>query len=154
MKYLYLQPLLKKPGFRPPSQANLSANDLELYNVRNDGWCLITLALILISFTNAIPLYSSPKSIHSADAPKAFQSNKNNGALPYAKAVVAATIFHHVTTGIGAYQHYKLESHYNTSMGIGVWGNVWLTLTGLFTLLYLQSGKGDEDVEDVVKKAK
>jgi hypothetical protein len=74
--------------------------------------------------------------------------------LPYAKAVVAATVFHHVTTGIGAYQHYMLDSHYNTSMGIGVWGNVWLTLTGLITLFYLQSGKGDEDVEEVAKKAK
>lgn len=39
-------------------------------------------------------------------------------------------------------------------MGIGVWGNVWLTLTGLFTLIYLQSGQGDEDVEEVMKKAK
>lgn len=140
-------------GFRPPSQANLAANDLELYNVRNDGWCLITLALILVSFTNAVPLSPAPKAIHSADAPKALRSNRGNGALPYAKAVVAATVFHHITTGIGAYQHYKLESHYNFSMGIGVWGNVWLTLTGLFTLIYLQSGKGDQDVEDVVKKA-
>ncbi|KAL1602017.1 hypothetical protein SLS59_005184 [Nothophoma quercina] len=147
-------PLMVVAWFRPPAQANLQANDLELYNVRNDGWCLITLALILISFTNAVPLSPAPKAIHSADAPKALRSNRSNGALPYAKAVVAATVFHHITTGIGAYQHYKLESHYNTSMGIGVWGNVWLTLSGLFTLLYLQSGKGDEDVEEVLKKAK
>jgi len=141
-------------GFRPPSQANLAANDLELYNVRNDGWCLITLALILVSFTNAVPLSPAPRAIHSADTAKALESNKSNGALPYAKAVVAATVFHHITTGIGAYQHYKLESHYNTSMGIGVWGNVWLTVTGLFTLVYLLSGKGDENVEEMVKKAK
>ncbi|KZM28641.1 uncharacterized protein EKO05_0010158 [Ascochyta rabiei] len=144
-------PLMVVGWFRPPSQANLAANDLELYNVRNDGWCLITLALILVSFTNAVPLSPAPKAIQSADA---LKYNRGNGALPYAKAVIAATVFHHITTGIGAYQHYKLESHYNTSMGIGVWGNVWLTLTGLFTLLFLQSGKGDEDVEEVVKKAK
>ncbi|KAF3054188.1 hypothetical protein E8E11_012003 [Didymella keratinophila] len=147
-------PLMVVGWFRPPSQALLEANDLELYNVRNDGWCLVTLALILISFTNAVPLSPAPKAIHSADAPKALKSNRNNGALPYAKAVVAATVFHHITTGIGAYQHYKLDTHYNTSMGIGVWGNVWLTLTGIFTLIYLQSGQGDEEVEEVIKKVK
>jgi mannan endo-1,6-alpha-mannosidase len=129
----------KTQGFRPPSQLNLAPNDLELYNVRNDGWCLVTLAIILISFTNAVP-FSAPA--------------KNLASIPYAKSVVAATIFHHITTGIGAYQHYKLPSHYNTSMSIGVWGNVWLTLTGLFTLAMLQSDAGNETVEEVSKKAR
>jgi hypothetical protein len=72
-------PVMVVGWFRPPSQANLAPNDLELYNVRNDGWCLVTLALILVSFTNAVP---------SAGTSKA------SGALPYAKAVVAATVFH------------------------------------------------------------
>jgi hypothetical protein len=125
--------------FRPPSQANLAPNDLELYNVRNDGWCLITLALILISFTNAVP---------SAGTSKA------SGALPYAKAVVAATVFHHVTTCIGAYQHYKLDSHYNTSMAIGVWANVFLTLTGGITLASLLSDAGEKSVDEVTKKVR
>ncbi|CAO2649955.1 Nn.00g012470.m01.CDS01 [Neocucurbitaria sp. VM-36] len=126
--------------FRPPSQLNLAPNDLELYNVRNDGWCLITLALILISFTNAVPFNSAPATKLTS--------------IPYAKAVVAATVFHHITTGIGAYQHYKLETHYNTSMAIGVWGNVWLTLTGLATLGLLQSEVGSRDVEDVARKGR
>jgi mannan endo-1,6-alpha-mannosidase len=39
-------------------------------------------------------------------------------------------------------------------MSIGVWGNVWLTLTGLFTLIMLQSGKGDREVEEVARKVK
>jgi hypothetical protein len=108
--------------------------------VRNDGWCLVTLALILVSFTNAVPFTSAPATKLTS--------------IPYAKAVVAATVFHHITTGIGAYQHYKLPSHYNTSMSIGVWGNVWLTLTGLFTLAMLQSNAGNKPVEEVTKKAK
>jgi hypothetical protein len=127
-------------------------NDLELYNVKNDGWCLVTLALILVSFTNAVPFTSGSRAVHSADTPKALRSSI--GALPYAKAVVAATLFHHITTGIGAYQHYKLDTHYNTSMGIGVWGNVWLTLSGIVTLLILQSGAGEEDVQEVAKKVR
>lgn len=125
--------------FRPPSQANLAPNDLELYNVRNDGWCLITLALILVSFTNAVP---------------AAGTSKSSGALPYAKAVVAATVFHHITTGIGAYQHYKLDSHYNMSMAIGVWANVWLTLTGGITLGSLLSSAGEENIHEVTKKVR
>jgi mannan endo-1,6-alpha-mannosidase len=100
---------------------------------------LVTLALILISFTNAVP---------SAGTSKA------SGALPYAKAVVAATVFHHITTGVGAYQHYKLDSHYNTSMAIGVWGNVWLTLSGVVTLAALLSDAGEKNVESVAKKVR
>jgi hypothetical protein len=108
--------------------------------VRNDGWCLITLALILVALTNAVPF--------AAESAKKFSS------VSYAKAIVAVTIFHHITTGIGAYQHYKLPSHYNTSMSIGVWGNVWLSLTGLFTLAMLQSDAGDMSVEQATKKVK
>jgi mannan endo-1,6-alpha-mannosidase len=137
---LFIQNTNTAPGFRPPSQLNLAPNDLEAYNVRNDGWCLVTLALILVSFTNAVPFTSAPATKLTS--------------IPYAKAVVAATVFHHITTGIGAYQHYKLPSHYNTSMSIGVWGNVWLTLTGLFTLAILQSDKGNVPVEEVAKKAR
>lgn len=72
--------------------------------------------------------------------------------MRYALAIVAATVLHHIATGLGAYQHYKMPSHYNTSMWIGVWGNVWLTITGLATLAVMQSGIGDEEVDDVVKK--
>ncbi|KAH8723784.1 hypothetical protein GQ44DRAFT_619626 [Phaeosphaeriaceae sp. PMI808] len=126
--------------FRPPSQANLAPNDLELYNVRNDGtWFLVTLALIVISFTNAVP---------------AVGTSKASGALPYAKGVVAATVFHHITTGFGAYQHYRLDTHYNTGMGIGVWGNIWLTLTGFIILASLLSNVGERSVAEVSKKAK
>ncbi|OSS46830.1 hypothetical protein B5807_08761 [Epicoccum nigrum] len=138
-------PLMVAAWFRPPSQSKLQANDLELYNIRTDGWCLITLGLILVSLTSAIPSSSSQtnanpsttpsKAVHSADAPLALQSGETNAILPHAKAVVAATVFHHLTTGLGAWQHYKLASHYNTAMGIGVWGNVWLVVTGGFTLL-------------------
>jgi len=71
-------PVMVVGWFRPPSQANLAPNDLELYNVRNDGWCLVTLALILIGFTNAVP---------SAGTSKA------SGAIPYAKAVVGYLSF-------------------------------------------------------------
>jgi hypothetical protein len=81
-------------------------------------------------------------------------TSKASGALPYAKAVVAATVFHHITTGVGAYQHYKLDSHYNTSMAIGVWGNVWLTLSGVVTLAALLSDAGEKNVESVAKKVK
>ena len=148
------------PGFRPPSQSLLRANDLELYNIRNDGWCLITLALILLSLTSAIPLSPAPKkttpskAVHSADAPQALKTGGANAVLPYARAVVAATVFHHLTTGVGAWQHYKLESHYNKAMGIGVWGNVWLVGAGVFTLLVAMTEKGREVGEEAERKVR
>ncbi|KAL6706962.1 hypothetical protein ACN47E_004912 [Coniothyrium glycines] len=133
-------PVMVSGWFRPPSQLNLAPNDLELYNIRNDGWCLITLALILVSLHNAVPLSSSPSTKLSS--------------IPYATSIVAATIFHHVTTAIGAYQHYKLETHYNTSMFIGVWVNVFLTIAGLVTWGTIQSGKGEESIEEITKKVR
>ncbi|KAH7347070.1 hypothetical protein BKA66DRAFT_477779 [Pyrenochaeta sp. MPI-SDFR-AT-0127] len=143
-------PVMVAGWFRPPSQLNLAPNDLELYNIRNDGWCLITLALILISLTNAVP-FASPSSAFPSTTPST-SPKAASGSTPYAKAVIAATIFHHITTGFGAYQHYKLETHNNPSMVIGVWGNVWLTLTGLLTLVLLQSDAGDQTIAEVAKK--
>lgn len=94
------------------------------------------------------------KAVHTADAPQIAQSSRLKAVLPFARAIVAATVFHHVTTGVGAWQHYKLESHYNAAMGIGVWGNVWLTLTGLFTLLVGMSEQGEEVAREVEKKVR
>jgi hypothetical protein len=48
----------------------------------------------------------------------------------YAKAFIAVSIFHHVTTMVGAWQHYKLDSHYTKAMWIGVWVNAFLTAVG------------------------
>lgn len=100
--------------------------DLEVYNVWNDAWGLMTLAGVLLSFAKVVP-HGSGNADESA-----------RHAKPYARAVILATIFHHVTTAYGAYQHYKLDSHYNISMGIGVWANVFLTLVGSATLLFDQ----------------
>jgi hypothetical protein len=39
-------------------------------------------------------------------------------------------------------------------MAIGVWGNVWLTLTGGITLASLLSQAGERSVEEVTKKVR
>ncbi|KAF2757348.1 hypothetical protein EJ05DRAFT_538569 [Pseudovirgaria hyperparasitica] len=134
--------------FRPPSQLNLMPNDLELYNVKTDGWCLVTLGLILLAFTGAIPA-KAPSAVNTHPAAREARTTTSVAGL-----VVAATVFHHVATGIGAYQHYKLESHYNTAMAIGVWGNVWLAFTGVLTLAVLRMEGGGEPVQGLAKKLK
>lgn len=128
--------LLTNPraGHRPPIQRNLAPNDLEKYHAWTDGWCLVALALFLLSTNGAV----------ASSAPAATPTAKTNAW--YAKAAVAITLLHHVTTGYGAYQHYRLETHYNTAMGIGVWGNVWLTLVGVVTLVGLLTGQGNREV--------
>ena len=60
---------------------------------------------------------------------------------PYAKLAILATMFHHVTTGYGAYTHWALPSHHTKAMDIGVYGNVALTALGVEALLW---GVGDE----------
>lgn len=98
-----------KTGFRPPIQSHFLPNDLEKYTVKTDAWGLISLALVLVTLS----AYASQTS------------------ASFKRAAVLVTVFHHVTTGLGAWEHYKMDSHFNTSMGIGVWANVWLTLVGL-----------------------
>lgn len=110
----------------PAQQLTPKPPDLEIYNVRTDAWGLYTLAAMLLILSGAVPLSFSSSSSSTEAAARAKR--------PYAKAAIAATMFHHVTTGIGAYEHYAKDSHYNTSMGIGVWGNVGLFLLGAVVL--------------------
>jgi hypothetical protein len=132
--------------FRPPVDRLLVANgsslslylncqicalhlpDLELYITWTDAFGLITLAAILLVVSDAVPipgnLVGSSFSVPASE----------KGKKPYAKAIIALTIFHHVTTGIGSFQHWKVDSHRTVAMDIGVWGNVALTALGVVTL--------------------
>jgi hypothetical protein len=109
--------------------------DLELYTIWTDGWQLITLALMLLIFSNVVPL-------PSALTGKSASSTSQTAAKPYAKLAIMATMFHHITTGYGAYTHWVKDSHHTKAMDIGVYGNVALTALGLAAL---QWGMGDEE---------
>ncbi|GAB7357391.1 hypothetical protein MBLNU459_g8329t1 [Dothideomycetes sp. NU459] len=122
-------PLMVIGWFRPPSQQHLAPNDLEIYNVWTDAWGLITIALLMLALSGTAPFMTSPGAVRTGKV----QS-------PYAKAVVLVTMFHHVTTAIGAYQHYAVDTHYTTAMWIGVWVNVGLTAVGAFVLLFGMGG--------------
>jgi hypothetical protein len=61
--------------------------------------------------------------------------------MPYARSAVMLTIFHHVTTAWGAYQHWVKPTHYTAAMAIGVWANVFLTFAG-FVTLFVGLGNG------------
>ncbi|KAF1349081.1 hypothetical protein BDV97DRAFT_370288 [Delphinella strobiligena] len=115
--------------FRPPTQLHFSPNDLEVYTTKTDAWGLISLALLLV----ILNVYSSETS------------------LSFKRAAILATVFHHVTTGLGAWEHYKLDSHFNTSMGIGVWANVWLTGVGLVAVLLAPGSQGAKTVKSKLK---
>lgn len=64
-----------------------------------------------------------------------MSSGAGRSQSSYAKAAVLVTMFHHVTTAIGAYGHYARDSHYTIAMWIGVWVNVGLTVLGAAVLL-------------------
>lgn len=102
--------------------------DLERYNVRVDGWGLATIAIMLLLFLDAVPnplLSTSPKSDPASTRVK----------QRYARAAIMADVFHHVMTGIGAWNHYAKDTHYNMSMGVGVWGCTGLAVLGVATLV-------------------
>ncbi|TKA43744.1 hypothetical protein B0A54_05503 [Friedmanniomyces endolithicus] len=102
--------------------------DLELYNIRTDAWGLLTLAMLLLALADAVPLPASlVGSSLASPAPSQYKK-------PYARAAVLITLFHHLTTGWGAYQHWRLESHHTVAMDIGVYGNVGLIALGVAAL--------------------
>ncbi|KAI4716290.1 RNI-like protein [Aureobasidium sp. EXF-10727] len=103
-------PLMVIGWFRPPVEKHLKPTDLELYNVRTDGWGLISQAVALTVLSRG---YS-----------------KGGISRTYSSAFIAVSIFHHITTMFGAWQHYKLDSHYTKAMSIGVWVNAFLTAVG------------------------
>ncbi|GAB7358348.1 hypothetical protein MBLNU230_g2419t1 [Neophaeotheca triangularis] len=110
--------------FRPPSQSPAKPNDLELYNIWTDAWGLFTIALMLLILSGTVPL---PAFLSSQQ----HSSNSPGVKAPYAKAAILATIFHHVTTGYGAYQHWSLPSHHNRAMDVGVYGCAFFAVLGV-----------------------
>lgn len=118
--------------------------DLEIYTIWTDGFQLLTLALIMLIFSGAVPLPAAITGSKRSD-PAATKALK-----PYARAVILATLFHHITTGYGAYQHWSKPSHHTVAMDIGVYGNVGLTILGIMALTL---GLGDAPVQKNKKKA-
>nr|POE60624.1 aspyridones efflux protein apdf [Quercus suber] len=121
--------------FRPPVDALLEANDLEIYNVWTDAFGLLALAAVLLAMADAAPLPASwtASALSSTEVPTAAKK-------PYARAAIVITMFHHITTGIGAWQHWRLASHHTPAMDIGVYGNIGLTLLGVLALRYIGTG--------------
>ena len=115
--------------------SDLQIIDLELYTIWTDGFQLLALALLLLAMADAVPLPDWLPNITPNDA-SASKAKKQ-----YARAAVLITIFHHVTTGIGAYQHWAKPSHHTVAMDIGVYGNVFFTVLGAMALLFGLSGE-------------
>lgn len=98
--------------------------------------------MLLVALADAVPL---PQTL--AGSSLANQTAPTQYKKPYARAAVLITIFHHITTGIGAYQHWKLDSHHTVAMDIGVYGNVGLTVLGVAALVYGLADDGEEGMK-------
>ncbi|KAI5370209.1 hypothetical protein Slin15195_G010870 [Septoria linicola] len=131
--------------FRPPVHGYVEPNDLELYTTRTDAFSLLALAAILLAVSDAVPLPAGVTGSSLSDyVPSTYKK-------PYARAVVVITMLHHIATGIGAWSHWKLDSHHTVAMDIGVYGNIGLVLLGIAALAYgLQDRSG---VTEQMKKA-
>ncbi|CAD6581741.1 MAG: Proteasome subunit alpha type-4 [Cyphobasidiales sp. Tagirdzhanova-0007] len=146
-------------GFRPPYQAHFVPNDLELYNVRNDAWGLLSLAGILLVLSSAVPWPDVTKIADGISTNNEISLAANDPMKPkiapsIANALVLVTVAHHFTTGYGCWQHYKLDTHYNFSMGLGVWVNMFLSIVGLATVFIGNSGQaGATTLKGQKKKA-
>ncbi|CAK3883078.1 hypothetical protein D0861_04105 [Lecanosticta acicola] len=117
------------------ANGNPTPNDLELYTIWTDGFGLITLAAILVLISDAVPLPATLTGSALAE------STPTRAKKPYARGIVLVTMFHHITTGFGAFQHWVKPTHHTVAMDIGVYGNIGLTVLGVAALVYgLQDG--------------
>ena len=123
----------------------LTIPDLEIYTTRTDAFGLITLAALLLVMCDAVPL---PKSLVGSSF---TESTSEKAKKPYARAMILLTMFHHITTGIGSYQHWIKPSHRTIAMDIGVFGNIAFTALGVAALVY---GLRDEDSTPTSRKSK
>ena len=71
---------------------------------------------------------------------------------PYGRAVVLLTMFHHVCTAIGSFQHWIKPTHHTLTMDIGVYANVALTALGFAALAF--GFDDDEKHSRAARKAK
>lgn len=131
--------------FRPPVDRLLPANDLEIYTTRTDAFGLMSLAALLLVLCDAVPL---PNALTGSAL---TVPTTDRGKKPYARAMILITLFHHITTGIGSYQHWKQPSHRTIAMDIGVYGNIVLTVLGVLALRY---GLRDDDGKPTARKLK
>ena len=132
--------------FRPPIDAGIPANDLEIYTTRTDAYGLLTLAALLIALSDAVPL---PNSLAGSSfvAPVSDRAKK-----PYGRVIVLLTMVHHVLTAIGSYQHWIKPTHRTVAMDIGVFANAALVMFGTVVLAW--GFEDDEKQSRAVRKAK
>lgn len=84
----------------------------------------------MLIFANVVPL---PVNIFGSFA---GNTATQRTMKPFARLLILATLFHHISTGIGAYTHWARPSHHTPAMDIGVYGNIGLTVLGLAALLF------------------
>jgi len=132
-----------------------------VYNVHNDAWGLISLGGVLVALSSAVPWPRDPFAVPSSkwgDSVSVTENDNTSGkavtksgrgkaeiSKRVSTSIILITVFHHLTTAYGAYQNYKRETHYNTSMGIGVWVNAFLATVGIASTFWGDNGYGGSD---------
>jgi hypothetical protein len=136
---LLQQPTTPLPNHPPPPPApsNPPPTDLELYTTRTDAFCLLALSAILLTVSDAIPLPTGYTGSQLASSTTSTATKR-----PYARAVIAITMLHHVATGLGAATHWWYDSHNTVAMEIGVYGNVGLVVLGVAALMVEETRGG------------
>ena len=132
--------------FRPPIDAGIPANDLEIYTTRTDAYGLLTLAALLVALSDAVPLPAS-LSGSSFVAPVSDRAKK-----PYGRVIVLLTMVHHVLTAIGSFEHWVKPTHRTPAMDIGVFANAALVVLGAAVLAW--GFEDNEKLSRTVRRAK
>ena len=105
----------------------LTSQDLEIYMARTDAYGLLALAILTTFLSGAVSW--TPNQLTFALRNSAHPANGSND--PYRLPILAATIFHHVTTGFWSGLQCLNSETRSGAMWVGVFGSGGLALLGM-----------------------
>ncbi|CAI6051156.1 hypothetical protein V2G26_014263 [Clonostachys chloroleuca] len=116
-------PLIIWPGFISSllRVEGASSSSLEEYFARSLGFALLSLGLIVVLLSGAVPLGSS------LEAPQ-------DGISPYASAVLIVSIFHHTSSALYCYGRYTYTGE--TGFMLGLLGSGFFAIFALYCVMF------------------
>ncbi|KAK1476003.1 hypothetical protein CCUS01_05106 [Colletotrichum cuscutae] len=116
-----------------PDDYQYAAGSLEDYFARSLGFALLTLGLLVVTLSGAVPL-ASEDLIYSRFAQLTSQAAPAGTVSPYANAALILSSVHHASAGFYCYSRWLRTGQ--TAFALGCLGSAIFAVSGLWCLMF------------------